>query len=178
MNNIDRFTFISELNSKVNHYVNEHHLFSGGCCYTAYCLAAALKHAGIKYRTVVWQYQDILKENNFNKVINGKGVSHVGIEVTVRGEKVIIGDCSGIKEYFATTYQDYRVRKYDNVDPEELLEGYRNNKWNYLYNTSWNKYLARDIRKITTKYAGDLKIRSSYKRPGLEQLFGLFFFGF
>ena len=152
MNNIDRFTFISELNRKVNHYVNEHHLFSGGCCYSAYVIARNLRLVGIKYRTVVWQSEDILKVRSFNKAVNGDGCAHVGIKVKYKGKWQIIGDYSGIDRYFKVTGEKVNIRTYSRVEPETILEGYRNNEWNCLYDTHNNGPLSRDISKIVLKY--------------------------
>ena len=177
MNNNSRRTFIWELEQKLNQYVNDHNLFCGGCCYSAYVLAAVLKAAGIKYRTVMWQYCDVLKERNFNNAINGKGISHVAIEVVVSGKKVIIGDCSGIKQYFEHTGYQYRVRKYDGITPEEILAGYKKNSWNVRYNTSWNKFLIRDIKAIASKYTETPHIRLAYKRYDFGKIL-LSFFGF
>ena len=164
MNNNSRRCFLWELEQKINQYVKDHDLFCGGCCYSAYVLAAALKHAGIKYRTVIWQYLDILKERDFNNAINGNGISHVAIEVNVQGKKVILGDTSEITDFFNQTGYEYRIRKYDGISPEELLNGYKKNRWNIRYNTEWNKHLAKDIRQITAKYTSEPKIRVSYKR--------------
>jgi hypothetical protein len=177
MNNNTRRILIWELNQKINQYVHDHDLFCGGCCYTAYVLAAALKHAGIKYRTVIWQYLDILKERDFNNAINGNGISHVAIEVNVLGEKVILGDTSDISNFFALTGYDYRIRKYDGISPEELLNGYKKNRWNVRYNTEWNKHLTRDVRKITAKYSSEPKIKVSYKRQvfTFEDFLSMFF---
>lgn len=177
MNNNSRRCLLWELEQKINQYVNEHNLFCGGCCYSAYVLAAVLKAAGIKYRTVMWQYYDVLKEKNFNNAINGKGISHVAIEVVVSGKKVIIGDCSGIKQYFQATGYQFRVRKYADIDPEEILAGYKKNNWNIHYNTYWNKFLVRDIKEIASKYIETPHIRISYKRPDFGSiLFNLFGF--
>jgi hypothetical protein len=108
---------------------------------------------GINYRTVIFQYNDILNETDFNNAINGCGVSHVAIEVVWKFRKIYIGDCSGIYRYFKSTGEKFKIMKYKDISPEEILNGYRNNEWNSLYDTHCNGPLARDIKKVYLKYA-------------------------
>ena len=175
MNTIDRSAFIRELRTIIDRYVNDYRLFCGGCCYSAYLLAAALKKAGIKYKTVIWQYQDILDVTDFNQAINGKGVSHVAIEVGMGRKRIVIGDDSGIREFFMNHEYLYNVRKYDGIEPDEILAGYRNNNWNVMYDTRYNTPLRRDIQKVTSKYVGKLDVKISYKRSALADFFRFFF---
>lgn len=162
MNTRNRHQFIAELTAKINEYVLHDDLFAGGCCYAAYVLAAALRAAGIKYKTVMFQYRDILRVNNFNDAINGKGISHVGIEVRIGNRPYIIGDCRGIYQYFDNTGENFRIRKYRGVRPKELLDGYKNNTWNNYYRTNMNKFLAAEIAHITKAYTGK---RINLERP-------------
>ena len=152
MNNIKKLTLVTELCGKIDEYVYNHDLFSGGCCYAAYVLAKNLKQLGIKYKTVLYQYDDILNETNFNNAINGHGVSHVAIEVRVGFRKYIIGDCSGILRFFDWSGYRFKIKKYTGISPEEIMEGYRNNVWNHTYNTYYNGPLMRDINKICNHY--------------------------
>ena len=153
-----RQSFIQELNKKVNEYVEKHDLFDGGCCYSAYVLASALQKMGIKYRTVLFQYDDILHEKDFNNAINGRGVSHVAIEVTYNGHKECIGKCTGIYNYFAGTGEKFKIRRYDGISPELLLEGYQNNHWNPMYDTKYNRPFTKAIQKIVNKYVEGKKV--------------------
>lgn len=143
---------IKMIDDKINQYVHNKSLFSGGCCYSAYVIARSLKMAGIKYRTVVWQSEDILKVRSFNKAVNGCGCAHVGIEVKYQGKWQVIGDFSGISTYFMVTGEKVNIRTYNRVEPETILEGYNNNEWNCLYDTHNNGPLSRDITKIVLKY--------------------------
>ena len=145
-------TIIEEMNSIINNYAHNNDLFCGGCCYSAYVLAKNLELLGIKYRVVLFQYQDILNERIFTNAINGSGVSHVAIEVTYKHRKVMIGDCSGIYRYFNCTGEKYKIRKYSGITPSEILEGYQNNEWNCCYNKANNGPLMRDINKVAYKY--------------------------
>ena len=144
---------INELNEKINSYVKNNHLFCGGCCYSAYVLARNLKMLGIKYKVVLFQYLDILHAKNFYDAINGTGVSHVAIEVRYDHKKFMIGDCSGIYDFFSNTGYKYKIKKYRDIEPEEILKGYRNNSWNWRYNTHNNGPLTRDINRIAKKYS-------------------------
>lgn len=150
MKHTDRL--IEMINDKINQYVHNCRLFSGGCCYSAYVIARSLKMAGIKYRTVVWQSDEILKVRSFNKAVNGDGCAHVGIEVKYQGKWQVIGDCSGINRYFMITGEKVNIRTYSRVEPETILEGYKNNEWNCTYDTHNNGPLSRDINKIVLKY--------------------------
>lgn len=143
---------IEMINDKINQYVYRNRLFSGGCCYSAYIIARSLKMAGIKYRTVVWQSDEILKVRSFNKAVNGDGCAHVGIKVKYKGKWQIIGDYSRINTYFMITGEKFNIRTYSRVEPETILEGYRNNEWNCTYDTHNNGPLSRDINKIVLKY--------------------------
>ena len=152
MNNTKKLTLVTELCGKIDEYVYNHDLFSGGCCYAAYVLAKNLKQLGIKYKTVLYQYNEILNETNFNNAINGKGVSHVTIEVEIGIMRYTIGDCSGILNFFNWYGYKFKIRKYTGISPEEIIEGYRNNKWNDTYDRHHNGPLMRDINKICNKY--------------------------
>jgi hypothetical protein len=145
-------TIIEEMNSTINHYVYNNDLFAGGCCFSAYALAKNLQKLGIKYRVAIFQYNEIINEKVFNNAINGDGVSHVAIEVVYKHRKVMIGDCSGIYRYFSVTGQKYKIRKYTGIKPEEILDGYHNNDWNWCYNRANNGPLMRDINRIAQKY--------------------------
>lgn len=152
MNTIKKTALVNELCEKINDYVYNYDLFAGGCCYAAYVLAKNLKQLGIKYNTVIYQYDDILNETNFNNAINGSGVSHVAIEIRVGFKRYIIGDCSGILYFFKYTGYRFKIKKYTDICPEEIIEGYRNNEWNETYNKHYNGLLMRDINKICNKY--------------------------
>lgn len=152
MSNEKKVEVITEINNVINKYVDNYKLFCGGCCFAAYLIARYLNKLGISYTTAIFQYSDILNVINFNKAINGNGVAHVAIEVDVNGEKMFIGDCSGIYRYFQSTCEDYHIRRYHRVKPMEILKWYRNNCWNYVYNTAYNSHLSREMKKIYLKY--------------------------
>jgi hypothetical protein len=50
------------------------------------------------------------------------------------------------------TGEKVNVRTYRKVEPETILEGYKNNEWNRRYDTHNNGPLSRDINKIVLKY--------------------------
>ena len=155
MKTTERRRFVDDLTKVINHYVQEHSLFAGGCCYSAYLLARALKMFGIKYKTVIFQYDDILNETDFNNAINGNGVSHVAIEVRCGLKNYIIGDCTGIYRYFTWSGEKFKIKKYTGITPEEILDGYRHNEWNWTYDVHNNSILSRDINKVVVKYLTD-----------------------
>lgn len=143
---------IWELNQKINEYVHNRNLFSGGCCYSAYLLADVFTKMGIKYRTVLFQSYDVLTKRQFNNVVNGDGCDHVAIEVTLNGQNVIIGDYNGIMDYYKIFCVKYAIRRYRTVTPKMLLQAYVNNAWNLIYNTENNFSLSDEINNIMKKY--------------------------
>jgi hypothetical protein len=145
-------TYLEELDNRINRFVYNSDLFAGGCCYAAYVIAKNLKKAGIRYRTLIWQYNEILNANNFNSAINGNGVAHVAIEVKYKNRKCVIGDCRGIYRYFGISGEAFKVRTYKNISPEMILEGYKNNEWNWKYDRHNNGPLMRIINNLTEKY--------------------------
>ena len=153
MNNKTRNQIIEDLNRVVNKYVDNCNLFKGGCCYSAYVIAKYLKKMGITYKTVVFQDFESLNCNRFHTALNG-GVAHVAIQVIYKNMKVYIGTPSAIMKYYLWTETEYRIRKYRNITPEEILKSYRNNEWNDWYDTHCNGPLMRDIKRVYMKYAG------------------------
>ena len=152
MNTIKKLELVNELCKRIDEYVYNYDLFAGGCCYAAYVLAKNLKQLGIEYKTVLYQYDDILNETNFNNAINGKGVSHVAIEVEIGIKRYTIGDCSGILRFFNYSGYRFKIKKYTGISPEEIIEGYRNKVLKHTYNTYYNGPLMRDINKICNHY--------------------------
>ena len=152
MDNNKKIEVITEMCNLINKYVDNYNLFCGGCCFAAYLIAKYLDMFGISYTTAIFQDGDILNVINFNKAINGDGVAHVAIEVKVNGEKMFIGDCGGIYDYYQCTNEKYYLRRYHRITPMMLLKGYKNNTWNYMYNTAYNSHLSREMKKIYLKY--------------------------
>ena len=169
MNNIKKLTLVTELCKKINEYVYNYDLFAGGCCYAAYVLAKNLKQLGIEYKTIIYQYDDILNETNFNNAINGEGVSHVAIEVRIGFRRYTIGDCSSILRFFDWSGYKFKIKKYTGISPEEIIEGYRNNVWNNKYNTHHNGPLMRDINKICNKYVWN-PTKANYDRKNTKKI--------
>lgn len=143
---------LEELDRKINQYVYNNKLFAGGCCYSAYVLTKYLKQLGVKYRITLFQEADILNETNFHKAINGFGVAHVAVEVRYKRRKCYIGTCDGVYRSFEWGNISYKVRSYKGMDPEVLLDAYKNNIWNWMYDKHCNGPLMRDIKKIAEKY--------------------------
>jgi len=148
-----RNQIIDELKNVINKYVEEEYLFAGGCCYAAYLLANCCRKLGIQYKTVIFQYNEILDETDFTNAINGDGVAHVAIEVTCNRKKTYIGDCTRIFRYFRMTGQEFNIREYSDIRPAEILSGYINNDWNSLYDTDNNLQLQYEIESIYEKYS-------------------------
>ena len=108
----------------------------------------SLTFADVDSKLLRW----IEAEQAIVKAVNGWGCAHVGIKVKYQGKWQVIGDYSGIDRYFKVTGEKVNIRTYSRVEPETILEGYRNNEWNCLYDTHNNGPLSRDISKIVLKY--------------------------
>lgn len=147
-----RKIIIWSLANKINEYVREKALFSGGCCYCAYVLADIFTKLGIKYRTVLFQEYENADEHDFNNAINSGLCSHVAIEVNVGLKKVIIGDYSGITRYYERWSINYAIRRYKGITPEMLFEVYAWNDWNDTYDIDNNQYLKQDLYDIVNQF--------------------------
>ena len=152
MNKTKKIEFINELNNLINTYVDEYSLFSGGCCFAAAVIAYCFESVGIKYKTAIFQYMDVLNVRSFTKVINGNGIAHVAIEVEINRTKMFIGKCDGIYRYFESTGEDYKIRHYRGVSSRMILDGYEHNSWNDKYQRKYNENLVNDVNKILSKY--------------------------
>lgn len=144
--------FIWEIVNKVNEFVHEKDLFCGGCCFAASVLAEILTRLGIKYRTVLFQGHELARVKDFDVAVNNDDCDHVAIEVTVGGEKVIIGDYSAIDNYYDTFDVRHSVRRYRGITPQMLRAAYYGNSWNPRYETSNNAPFREEMYKIADKY--------------------------
>ena len=153
--NIFKSSVVNELEKIINNYVIRKRLFCGGCCYASYLLAKALKMLNIEYKVVIFQYDMALDLTDFSELMSlqADGCAHVAIEVTIAGNKHIIGTYDKIVEYFTTYGYYYKMQHYDNVQPETLLEFYRMGYWNHMYDVRNNAALSRHINSITEKYS-------------------------
>lgn len=147
-----RKIIIWSLAEKINEYVREKALFSGGCCYSAYVLSDIFTKLGIKYRTVLFQEYENADEHDFDNAINSGLCSHVAIEVVVGTKRVIIGDYSAITKYYERFHVRHTIRKYKDITPEMLFEAYAWNDWNDTYDTDNNQYLRQDLYDIVNKF--------------------------
>ena len=147
-----RKIIIWSLENKINEYVRERSLFSGGCCYCAYILADIFTKLGIKYRTVLFQEYENADEHDFNNAINSGLCNHVAIEVNVGSKRVIIGDCSDITRYYEKWSVKHAIRRYRGITPEMLFEAYAWNDWNEIYDTDNNEFLKQDLYGIVNQF--------------------------
>ena len=147
-----RKIIIWSLENKINEYVRERSLFSGGCCYCAYILADIFTKLGIKYRTVLFQEYENADEHDFNNAINSGLCNHVAIEVNVGSKRVIIGDCSAITRYYERWSVKHAIRRYRDITPEMLFEAYAWNDWNEIYDTDNNEFLKQDLYGIVNQF--------------------------
>lgn len=153
MNAEKRKALIYELNAKVNEFVKEKNLFSGGCCFSAFVLAEIFQKFGIKYRTVLFQEYALANVRDFDIAINDdEDCEHVAIEVLVGGKYLIIGDYSKLSKYF----EDYGVKhalcRYRGITPQMLKRAYYTNDWNPTYNTANNLPFFNEMNEIADKY--------------------------
>lgn len=145
---------IFEINKVINEYVHTKKLFSGGCCYSAYLIANALKRLGVEYKVVLFQSGENASEREFANAIDGD-CDHVAIEVRIGLKKLIIGDYSGITKYYETMGFVHELRKYDNISPRTLRNAYYGKSWNCIYDTTNNRPLSAIINGIVDKYTKD-----------------------
>ena len=154
MNNKDTKSAIQGIANVINNYVEHSYLFSGGCCYSAYVIAKHLEMLGIKYRTVLFQYADVLKVRSFKKAFADPDshIAHVAIQVKYEGRWLFFGSCDGIIRYFTVNDYEYKVRVYRGITSEQLKKAYYGREWNWMYDRSNNGPLMRDIKRVAEKY--------------------------
>ena len=152
MNREKRRALIYELNAKVNEFVKEKNLFSGGCCYSAFVLAHIFQKFGIKYRTVLFQEWALADVNDFDVAINDDDCSHIAIEVFVGGKYRIIGDYGKLNKYFEDYGVKHALRRYRGITPQMLKRAYYANDWNPAYNTANNLPFFNEMSRIADKY--------------------------
>lgn len=142
---------ILEINKAINEYVHTKSLFCGGCCYSAYLIAKALKRLGVKYKVVLFQLVTDTDKREFADLIYGD-CDHVAIKVRIGWKDLIIGDCSGIMKYYEVMGCVPDLREYGNISPGMLRDAYYGKSWNCMYDTTNNRPLSAIIDGIVDKY--------------------------
>ena len=140
----ERKEFILNLDKVVKRWKNNSDLFRGGCCFSAGQIAKLLESKGIRYQVICWHsgnrftmsLETIVKENNCN---------HVAIQVSVDGEKFIIGgDFNSWVTRYKRTYRFMRSQTIIDCD----LVGVKFETWNYRYNRKLNNRFINDLNAI------------------------------
>ena len=152
MDTESRNNFLHRLSNIIDDYADNYNLFNGGCCYAAAVIAKALETLRINYDVRLFQYNEIIQEVDFNSAINGNCIAHVAIAVEMNEEWRTIGDCEGVYNFFEDSGYPYSVKQYKNITPEQLLEGYMENRWNSCYDTRLNKFLSKDINNLVDAF--------------------------
>lgn len=142
---------ILEINKAINEYVHTKRLFCGGCCYSAYLIANALKRLGVKYKVVLFLPDWNANEGEFTNAVNGD-CDHVAIKVRVGRKNLIIGDYSGITRFYELIGYAPNLCEYDNISPRMLKDAYYGKSWNCSYDTTNNRPLSAVINGIVDKY--------------------------
>ena len=145
---------ILEINEAVNEYVHTKRLFCGGCCYSAYLIANALKRLGIEYKVVLFLSGQNADEREFANAISGD-CDHVAIKVRVGRKNLIIGDYSGIMRFYDLIGYVPELREYDDISPRTLRDAYYGKSWNPSYDTTNNRPLSAIINGIVDKHIED-----------------------
>lgn len=152
---------IFEINKTINEYVHTKRLFCGGCCYSAYLIANALKRLGVEYKVVLFLSGQGADEREFVKAVNGD-CDHVAIKVRVGRKNLIIGDYSGIARFYDLIGCVPELREYDDISPRMLKDAYYGKSWNCSYDTTNNRPLSAIINGIVDRYTeGDGPMRKA-----------------
>ena len=131
----ERKEFILNLDKVVKRWKNNSDLFCGGCCFSAGQIAKLLESKGIRYQVICWQsgnpltisLKTIVKRNNCN---------HVAIQVSVDGDKLIIGGDFDYS-FCATNKRTYYFMKSETIIESDMI-GVKFDTWNHKYNRSLN----------------------------------------
>ena len=125
---------IEKLNNFLRQLDRNYDINAGGCCFVAFCLAAQCKHYGIPYSIVAIGDYNISKYTlRYNLRTNSYGYTNdeVGNHyfLKVNGEYVNKGDF---------LLSRYCVNECKCVEPEHILQVYRDGYWNDMYNSENN----------------------------------------
>lgn len=113
-----RSNLITLLNNLCKRLDIDYDINSGGCCFTAYCIAKELENLGINYKLRVYGS----RKDNFYDI--EYAMHHYAIIVSNR----VINKGSVSK----FCWKDY------DVCSEEILEHYNFEEWNSIYSRRWN----------------------------------------
>ena len=124
----------SRLNSLCDKLNEQFSINWGGCCYTAYCIAALLEQDGFNYSLVIFDEEYEL--TNVNGLNDLPAVDHCAI---------VLENDEGVKLNINCSLSDY-VCHYTRlkINSEDLLDYYIRTRWNSSYDKT-NNLLVRSI---------------------------------
>lgn len=117
----------------------------GGCCYIAYCIAELLEKDNIPFEIIVFEEYD----EDFNEL--PEACEHIAINIINEDWLIINKADYDLEEY--TTYK--------NVTSSDLLNYYKRNRWNSLYNVFKNKFIKYIIKLLYENFTSSLRKRGS-----------------
>ena len=140
----ERKEFILNLDKVVKRWKNYSDLFCGGCCFSAGQIAKLLESKCIRYQVICWQSGDPFTMS-LEKIVRENNCNHVAIQVSVDGEKFIIG--GDFYSFFATNKRTYRFMSSKKIIECDLV-GVKFDTWNYRYDRKLNNRFINAINAI------------------------------
>jgi hypothetical protein len=130
----ERKEFILNLDKVVKRWRNNSYLFCGGCCFSAGQIAKILEDKGIRYQVVCWQSGNPLTIS-LKTIVKTNNCNHVAIQVSVDGDKLIIG--GDFDSWWTTNRRTYRFMKSKTIIDSDKI-GVKFDTWNHRYDRSLN----------------------------------------
>ena len=132
---------IENLDNFIDFQVKYNHLYSGGCCWSAFCLASELEKRNIPYDVVSYSNYGEDDMPELEDICKSGELTHVGIVVDgkeIGSDEILIND---VEEGY------YSVNLHI-TNADELLNMYNTGNWNPRYDTGNNDFIRNKIMDI------------------------------
>ena len=120
---------------------------SGGCCYTAYCIAKMLEQLEVKFSVIIFDDRQPLRLRKSIQELQGS-VCHCAL---------MIEDPTGAQHPVNCDPYDFKneYRIYQ-ASAKNLLDYYLNYTWNDRYDTEYNSLVQTQIERICHEFIDNL----------------------
>lgn len=133
--------FILNLDKLVKRWRNNSNLFRGGCCFSAGQIAKILESKGVRYQVICWQTDNSLT-SSLKTIVKTNNCNHVAIQVSVDGNKLIIG--GDFFSFLTVNKRTYRFMKSKTLIESDML-GVEFDTWNNIYNRALNNKFINEL---------------------------------
>lgn len=145
VNSNDTQSILADRLNKLCEFLDEaYNINAGGCCFITYCLARLLKKDKFKFKIVI--YDDCrIREKTFTNVSS----SHTHYGILLGDYPINGGDYFCDPSLFQSTFSKVKI--------SEILEHYKNNRWNHSYNHQKNSFISKTLKVFYDDLTEDLR---------------------